>query len=171
MDTTNIYIGSYENLMEKTDAELGNIAYDNETQKMYVWTNDEVWQEISTENAGLNMNLYDLNKNIISQLDQLTRFDLDEWRDKFNDYHHKFKDKHFMLLCKEYSYYTLFEYQKYAECSFGTAVLEIIEGLGPVYAIDINDDDVIEIWIKPVGEESPMAFYLFPYTRGVVYYG
>ena len=31
MDTKNIYIGSYENLMEKTDAELGNIAYDNET--------------------------------------------------------------------------------------------------------------------------------------------
>lgn len=31
MDTKNIYIGSYENLMEKTDAEFGNIAYDNET--------------------------------------------------------------------------------------------------------------------------------------------
>ena len=36
---------------------------------------------------------------------------------------------------------------------------------------EINEDDVIEIWIKPVGEESPLAFYLFPYENGVVYYG
>jgi hypothetical protein len=43
--------------------------------------------------------------------------------------------------------------------------------LGTVYSIENKDDHAIEIWIKPVEEETPYAFYLFPYENGVVYYG
>lgn len=172
MDTKNIYIGSYDNIIDKTDVEVGNVAYDNTTQKMYVWTNDNVWQEISTENSGLNMNLYELNKNIISQLEPLTDFDLENWYDELIAYKtNRWKHKHFMLLCRDYNYYTLFEEKEKTNVSFGSVVLEIIKDIGPIYSIEINEDDVIEIWIKPVGEESPLAFYLFPYENGVVYYG
>ena len=31
MDTKNIYIGSYDNIIDKTDVEVGNVAYDNTT--------------------------------------------------------------------------------------------------------------------------------------------
>ena len=55
--------------------------------------------------------------------------------------------------------------------SFAEAVITIITELGEVYSIDCLDDGGIEIWIKPTGEESPYAFYLFPYDAGVVYYG
>jgi hypothetical protein len=139
---------------------------------MYVWTEDNVWQEISTENSGLSMNLYELNKNIISQLEPLADFDLDYWYNELIAYkNNRCKNKHFMLLCRDYNYYTLFEEKAKTNTSFGSAVLEIINDIGPIYSIEINEDDVIEMWIKPVGEDAPLAFYLFPYENGVVYYG
>ena len=55
--------------------------------------------------------------------------------------------------------------------TFGKALITIISELGEIYSIEQLQDGAIEIWIKPFGEESPYAFYLFPYDAGVVYYG
>ena len=55
--------------------------------------------------------------------------------------------------------------------TFKIAVFTIITELGEVYSIELNEDGAMEIWIKPTGEESPYAFYLFPYDAGVVCYG
>jgi hypothetical protein len=77
-----------------------------------------------------------------------------------------------MLLCKDYNYYTIFSYSLMPSFqTFGEAVCTIISELGSVYSIEQLEDGAIEIWIKPNGEESPYAFYLFPYDAGVVYYG
>lgn len=91
----------------------------------------------------------------------------------FEDLHRTSMNTHYMLLCKEYNYYTIFECDSMLNMpTFGAAVCEIVSNIGEVYSIDLTEnEDAIEIWIKPEGKESPMAFYLFPYDSGVVYYG
>lgn len=119
------------------------------------------------------MNLYDLNKNIINQMKPMTQ---GEFYDKANDiifdlFITKPVNYYFMLLCKEYNYYTIFapgEMDKVEE-DFVSAVLGIVEELGPVYEIERTEGS-IEFWIKPEGCEEPMIFILFPYDAGVVYY-
>lgn len=80
---------------------------------------------------------------------------------------------HYMLLCKEYNYYTIFEHDTgltFPTCS--SAVCEIISNLGDIYSIELTKEkDAIEFWIRPTEKEEPMVFYLFPYDVGVVYYG
>ena len=77
-----------------------------------------------------------------------------------------------MLLSKEYNYYTIFESDLMLSMpDFASAVATIIHELGYVYSIELLNDGAVEIWIKPFEEDLPMVFYLFPYDRGVVYYG
>ena len=74
---------------------------------------------------------------------------------------------------REYNYYTIFECDSMMNMpTFGAAVCEIVSNLGDVYDIDwAEDHGAIEIWARPDGEESALAFYLFAYDAGVVYYG
>ena len=119
----------------------------------------------------IELNLYDLNKSVINQLEPMT---LDEIIDKLSlvkEYYHKSENSFHMLLCKDYNYYTIFALDDNVILDFMTVVYDIIVNLGAVYSIENTEDGAIEIWIKPEGEEMPYAFYLFPYDAGVVYYG
>ena len=55
--------------------QVGEVVQDATTGKFMVWT-DEGWNEIKTENSGINMGLYEMNKQIISQLPKLTEAEL-----------------------------------------------------------------------------------------------
>ena len=119
----------------------------------------------------IELNLYDLNKSVINQLEPMT---LDEIIDKLNligEYYHKSDNSFHMLLCKDYNYYTIFAPDDIVILDFIASVYDIIINLGAVYSIENTEDGALEIWIKPEGEETPYAFYLFPYDAGVVYYG
>ena len=151
----------------------GECVYCEEDQKIYIWQEDDGWQQADFEGKGITMNLYDLNKSIINQLPIMSNKDISAKIDIIEELHKKTANDHYMLLCKEYSYYTIFE----SDCmlnmpSFGAAVCEIISTVGDIYSIEPTEDKgAIEIWIKPDGEEDALAFYLFPYDGGVVYYG
>ena len=82
------------------------------------------------------------------------------------------KNKIDNTLILQYNYYTIFEWTEFPPfIKFADAIIEIISDLGDVYSIEQLIDGAIEIWIKPIEEETPYAFYLFPYDAGVVYYG
>ena len=119
------------------------------------------------------MNLYDLNKSIVNQLTPLTVNEIGAKMDLFNSFNQDCNVLHYMLLCKEFNYYTVFEFDPMTSMpTFGAAICTIISELGEVYSAEYTEDkSAIEIWIKPNGEESALAFYLFPYESGVVYYG
>lgn len=125
---------------------------------------------------GLELNLYDLNKNLMNQMEPWSKEKL--WGDGSNIIFNFFTtepfDKHYMLLCKEYNYYTIFEadmdlYSAVTD-DFTSTVLDIVEELGPVYSIDKTENGALEFWIKPAGKSEPLMFLLFPYDGGVVYY-
>ena len=117
------------------------------------------------------LNLYDLNKSVINQLEPMTPDEIIDNLNLIEEYYHKSDNSFHMLLCRDYNYYTIFAPNDIITIEFTATVYDIIVGLGAVYSIENTEDGAIEIWIKPEGEEMPYAFYLFPYDAGVVYYG
>jgi hypothetical protein len=148
------------------------MVFCEEDDKIYVWSGEE-WVTADVENKGLSMNLYELNKTVVNQLPILDSSDIANKMDVIEELHREAMNRHYMLLCKEYGYYTIFECDTMLSMpTFGAAVCDIISKIGDVYDIDwTKDHSAIEIWIRPDGEESALVFYLFPYDAGVVYYG
>lgn len=153
--------------------EEGECIFCQEDNKIYTWQENDGWGPVKFENEGITMNLYDLNKSIMNQLPVMSKADISNKMKTFEDLHNKFMNTHYMLLCKEYNYYTIFECDTTLSLpTFGGAVCEIISNVGEVFSIESTEDNnAAEIWIKPDGEESALAFYLFPYDAGVIYYG
>lgn len=150
----------------------GEMVYCEDEQKVYSWQEDSGWAPMTFENEGISMNLYDLNKNIMNQLSPMTKEELAEKEEIFENLKIKFGNKHYMLLCRDYNYYTTFEKSSLNnEMLFEKTVSEIITEIGKIISIELTEtEDAIELWIVPEGEEEAYAFYLFPYDAGVVYY-
>lgn len=150
----------------------GECIYCEEDGKIYSWQENDGWQPIEFDNKGISMNLYDLNKNIINQLKTMEISEIKEKKELFNKLHNDANNIHYMLLCKDYGYYTIFKRLPENLPSFSDTVVEIISEIGEVKSIEFTEtQDAIEIWIQPTGEEEAYVFYLFPYDAGVVYYG
>lgn len=116
-----------------------------------------------------NMNLYDLNKLIISQIPSLSQDALLEKKDVINALHAKYNNSYYMLYGKEISYFTLFKIIDPAY--FNYDVFDCLKHLGgDIKAMDLTEDsDAVEIWIEI--EQNPTCLYLFPYDSGVVNVG
>lgn len=173
LTTKNLIVNNKAELFAVQNHEPGEMALCKDTNEIYLWDEDHGWSLITAEGKGFEMNLYDLNKNVINQLDPLTQGEISMKMGLIKDFYNKTDNNHYMLLCKEYNYYTIFELEDMLQFpDFAGAVSDIISELGDVYSIE-NDSTgrAIEIWIKPEGEETPLVFYLFPYDQGVVYYG
>ena len=52
----------------------GEVAYDTNTEKVMIY-HDGVWQALNMESSGLNLGLYDINKQIIAQLPVMDNFE------------------------------------------------------------------------------------------------
>ena len=147
----------------------GENAYVENLLEIYRWKDG--WHKYKYDMEGIDLNLYDLNRSIINQLTPMTTDEVIDKIPLIKEYYHKSDNSYHMLLCKDYSYYTIFAPDSIMTTDFSTEVYNIIINLGNIYSIEKNEDGAIEIWIKPEGEETPYAFYLFPYDMGVVYYG
>ena len=166
--------------VDSTNLEIGTVAYSQEDQNFFMYNGTD-WDPVEInfgneeEEINTGLTLYDLNKSIVSQLKPMTIEEIQAKEDVFKSYKEKSGNDYHMLLCKDYSYYTIFKFNMASEFkSFGEAVITIITELGDVYGIEEQNDGAIEIWIKPNYDEdveTPYAFYLFPYDAGVVYYG
>ena len=147
------------------------IIFCEENEKYYTWQENDGWQEVQINGNGVSMNLYELNKSIVNQLTPLTISEILDKAQIIEDMHNTVRNIHYMLLCKEYNYYTIFEADDNPIVTLKVAVCDILEELGNIYSIEDKGDGAIELWIKPFNEEEPFVFYFFPYDKGVVYYG
>ena len=141
------------------------------------------WKPVkgATKNqSGLNMNLYELNKSVVSQLPV---FNEDAWNGSekvFNDWFstqlmREPRPRYFMLYGRDVSYFTVFRRVsgKADVKSLFAGLKEILTALGDVYAIDPTaDGSAIEIWVRYIDEEQEIdemtCLYLFNYDEGVV---
>lgn len=171
-NTNQLVVSTLSALYALKNHSEGEYAYCEEDKTFYCWQNNN-WVPINIDNKGISMNLYDLNKTAVEQLPIMNYEDIIKKIEIIDNLKNTSTNNHYMLLCKEYNYYTIFEYEtlNFSNLTFGQTVCDIISEIGNVYSIEPNEENnAIEIWIKPENEESPLVFYLFPYDMGVVYY-
>lgn len=143
----------------------GEIMQNSIDNKFYIYK-DGNWMLINMDSSGINMGLYDMNKQIISQLPVLT--DLEDKKYTINSLHAKFNNEFYMLYGKEISYFTLFKIED--STYFGNEVVDCLNNIGDIKAIDLTEaNDAIEIWVQD--GENVTCLYLFPYDNGVVQVG
>lgn len=63
---------------------------------------------MESDGEGIIMSLYELNKNIISQLPAITKEAMDTAIEAVNNYRMSTDNKYYALICREYGYYTMF---------------------------------------------------------------
>lgn len=147
----------------------GEIVFLTEENLYKVYDNGE-WKDI-VEGDGISMSLYDLNKSIISQLPKLedltTAIDLINEFDKFVD------SEYYMLLCRDISYYTIFNHFINSDNEFsnlGEAVLTCAQEIGELVSVELTTDKgAIEIWVKT--NEDSLCMYLFNCANLIVNWG
>lgn len=133
--------------------------------KFMIW-HDDTWNEVKIEGGGINMGLYDMNKQIISQLPCME--DFSKALEDIRTLHETYWNKYYMMYGKEISYFTLFEIIGYND--FGNDVIDCCTNIGPIKAMDLTEaGDAIEIWVEI--EDGPTCLYLFPYDSGIVRVG
>lgn len=131
----------------------------------YVWHNGE-WNVVKMDNSGFEMGLYDMNKQIISQMPNLT--DWDRVETTLLDFDKKWHNDYYMLYGKEISYFTVFKIKE--QIAFGREVIDVIKNVGAVKAIDPTENaDAMEVWV--IYDDEPTCLYLFPYDQGIVQVG
>ena len=68
LTTKNVIVANKASLYALQNHEPGEMAYCEDTGEIYIWDEEYGWSLMTAENKGLELNLYDLNKNVISQL-------------------------------------------------------------------------------------------------------
>ena len=143
----------------------GEIMKNAEDGHYYVWHEGQ-WNVIKMDRSGFEMGLYDMNKQIISQLPDLT--DWDRVEKLFNEFHNIWNNTYYMMYGKEISYFTVFKVVE--SYLFGSTVMDCIPSIGTVKAIDLTETkDAVEIWVMRNDEAT--CLYLFPYDMGLVQVG
>lgn len=131
----------------------------------YIWHEGQ-WNVIKMDKSGFEMGLYDMNKQIISQLPDLT--DWDRVEETLKNFDIDWNNNYYMLYGKEISYFTVFKIIEH--CLFNHEVIDVIKNVGAVKAIDLTEAaDAIEIWV--IYKDEPTCLYLFPYDMGIVEVG
>ena len=148
----------------------GEIVQNAIDKKYYIYR-DNNWTLINLDGSGASLgaslDLYDMNKQIISQLPVLKNFT--KAIENVRDLHDKYWNKYYMMYGKEISYFTLFKVCGNNE--FGQDVIDCCLNVGDIKAMDMTKaQDAIEIWIQPEDKE-PTCLYLFPYDCGIVQVG
>lgn len=126
----------------------------------------------------LGMNLYEFNKKAMEQekpLDMIA-FNIginsivEALNEKFYNGKEQFdKNKYWMLLCKERSDYTIFNFFiDFNKKKFGEDLRECLLNRGSVLSIDKLDDGNFEIWIRDDITKENFVYYFFNYTEGVI---
>lgn len=150
----------------------GEMAYAVDTDKLFIYNNNE-WVEYVPQKNNIELSLYDLNKQVISQLVSLTNIEILEKMSLINEYKNKnFINSYFMLYGNEISYFTLFRGEFDVNGleleTLGEAVISCLNELGIIKSIELTDYNSIEIWIETKEDNETTCLYLFPYDNGVI---
>ena len=120
------------------------------------------------EISGLQLNLYDLNKQFISQIPDLDDDGIEVALMTVMAYMKNTENKYYMLLCRDVNYYTLFNVSSAITEPYACEeVLACAGDWGTLKSVEINENDAVEIWVHNE-QEGAMVMYLFPYDTGVI---
>ena len=129
-------------------------------------------------------NLYEINKNLISQSSPLSQEEINDkidsviipffWKNINQKLNIEDSDcTYFMLLCREANDYTLFNFRLYLDYKepliiAGDEIYTCMKNRGQVYSIENTEDNyAIEIWLDHK-QHGLVCYYLFPCDEGVI---
>lgn len=117
-------------------------------------------------------NLYDINKQIMTQAPCMSEEDIDKAVSMAASFIDDMDNKYYMLLCNERKDYTLFNLESGDSDGHWFAAEDLIVCLsnrGDILSIDLTENkDAIECWIKI--DDEAFCYYFFPYDKGVLEY-
>lgn len=192
-----IYKGKYPTLYNEEKFNIGDIIYALDVEKFFLLTEASGWvylanftedtlekikepkfcsMEIVDDGHGnptqlSTISLYELNKQIISQLPNYGNEEIQKAKELILEYHSTHCAYHYMMLSNEMRYYTVFSTQNGSDPTLGkfeNEVIDCLNSIGPIKSIEINSDRVVEIWCFSIADEELHVFYLFPYDEGVI---
>lgn len=162
-----ITVNTYKQLKALPIHTEGEIAYVVKEDQKYQYTEEAGWQVYKAEESILSMKLYDMNKQIISQMPNMSKEDIISI---INEYHKTMKNSFYMLMFKELSYFTMF-YKNQVDESYATLAEEVINcgnDWGTIKSAHIIEDgSAVEIWIQLPNNEMTVG-YFFSYNEGVI---
>ena len=172
-----LVVNNIKDLTSITDIEINVPVYVEDNGRFYAKNEAGQWEPVkfNAGNSNIQMSLYDMNKQIIKQLGDLSEEQIEAVLDIFEKYHSIAKQEYYLLYGKEISYFTLFHCDEFGEGShggLGELVIECLTNIGPIYSISLTEaKDAIELWVLPDGKEDVTCLYLFGYDQGVVEFG
>ena len=118
--------------------------------------------------AELEMNLYDMNKQIMDKFEVMDKEALSKHIFEVTDWMAYNINRYFMLLCHERRDYTIFNFKNRSKRSYEASqeLEETLVARGDILDFRYVPEDCYEIWIKIDGES--FLYHLFPYDIGVV---
>lgn len=127
----------------------------------------------STGDKELHVSLYDLNRQMVAQMPDMTEEQLLFARESFKDWLNHYKDNYYMLLNHDLHYFTLFHGKFMDEETYNNLwneLLEVFQSVGRLKTIELDNNDAMAFWATwENGEDDlPYCFYFFPYGQGVV---
>lgn len=152
--------------------EIGDTAYVVKEQKVYEYK-EGGWAPKALPEGKINLSVYDMNKQIVSQLGAADDISLLTPVRKFKNK----GGKYFMLICRDINYYTLFatigddKIPLESPERIEKEVLACVKDIGELRsAEEIEGTEAVEIWVQPKEEygSDPLVMYFFNYDKGVI---
>ena len=120
----------------------------------------------------LKLSLYEINKNLISQLTPYTPEQITALKQAITKWDNT-NVKYYMLLNNDKHYYTILYHDETKEhndfSTLGDSVIDLLQEIGYDIMQEEFTDGHCEIWVKD--NEDTLVYLLFPYDQGVIYYG
>lgn len=150
------------------DGEVCGFEKEDGSIEYRLYTNNE-WHPINLNESGLELNLYNLNQQIISQLPTLTEEQRLEKVCLIDDYIEKTKNEFYMLYGKNMSYFTVFKKDQRGTQIASYETLACLDEIGEIKSIELDANGGIEIWVVKAEDGIADCLYLFPYDMGIIF--
>lgn len=174
-------IQKFSTIKKLPQPQEGDLAFCEERNEYYVYVDAETgWKKREIDKRNLaQTTLYEINRNFYLTQKSITDEDiLNQKIDLINNYDRKIKNKYYMLLCKEISYFTILKKDLSDPdfASLGDALTQLfIEQNWEIYDIYENETTgAIEMWTRDPNCEEDNDLHcmiLFGYDLGVVSFG
>lgn len=139
----------------------------------FLENNTNLAEEKTKEDVETNtpqISLYEINRQLIANMDPYGPEQLEEAKKALTEWVALTADRHYMFLCHEQRYYTLFDFTR-TGALFSELVdkfFEVLEDFCQIFDISVDTNGAIAVWANWDDEDLPDCYYLFPYGKGVV---
>lgn len=162
------YVKTYDDLKKskllKESLSENDKIYVIDENRVYSYRNGRfVVQEVD-KTANVNVSLYDINKQIISQMPDIS---IEEARKILDDYQWKHAStSYFGFMSFEKHYFTVFHRtENTQDTMFAAIALDCIQNIGHLKTLNI-ENETLEVWLD-IGNEI-YQYLIFPYDEGIV---